>query len=132
MANAIIGQLKNENVCEYTIDLVARACVNVQPDNLKIGEPFIKVNHNCVIGLTYNDCAVKVTDNGLLLGNVFKDYEQKWDRMDVSPDGSYGIFRWNNEYIEILSDIGATRTIWYYSDDNYFIASTSQRMIITF
>src|SRR5699024_7391736 len=28
--------------------------------------------------------------------------------------------------------IGATRTIWYYSDDNYFIASTSQRMIITF
>src|SRR5699024_992445 len=132
MVNVIAVQVKSKKVSNHLIRRVADSCANVQPDNLNIGEPFVRVNSNLIIGLTYYNSAVKLTENGLLLGNVFEDSEDCWDKIGAFPDGSYGVFRWDNNYIEILSDIGATRTIWYYSDINYFIASTSQRMIISF
>ena len=48
------------------------------------------------------------------------------------PDGTYAIVRVDNHRIELLSDYTGMRTIWHYHDKEYFIASTSQRMIISF
>ncbi|HPJ44184.1 MAG TPA: hypothetical protein PLY21_17780, partial [Spirochaetota bacterium] len=41
-------------------------------------------------------------------------------------------FRDSERYCEIITDPVATRTIWYYHDENLFIASTSQRAIILY
>lgn len=132
MANAIIVCLKKKrNNIDDIKEKVNLACENVIPDNLN-DIPYIKVNKDVVVGLTYSNSTINLTENGLLLGTILEEYKFKWDRLNTAPDGSFAIFRWDNDYIELLSDVTASRTIWYLSNDEYFIASTSQRMIITF
>ncbi|MFW5804446.1 MAG: asparagine synthase-related protein, partial [bacterium] len=48
------------------------------------------------------------------------------------PDGSYALFRDGEKYCEIVSDPAASRTIWYYKNEENFVASTSQIAIIKF
>lgn len=48
------------------------------------------------------------------------------------PDGSYALFRSDQNIVELISDMIASRTIWYIKTENIFIASTSQRAIIYF
>jgi hypothetical protein len=45
------------------------------------------------------------------------------------PDGSYAIVRSDNETLEVLSDPAGSRTVWYYFDDEVFVASNSQRAV---
>lgn len=60
--------------------------------------------------------------------------EKKWADFDVKDklEGTYAIFKENEHQVKLLSDVLATRTIWYYHDEEMFIASTSQRAIILY
>jgi len=49
-----------------------------------------------------------------------------------TPDGTFAIVRVDKNRVELLSDYTGMRTIWYFHDNEYFIASTSQRMIVSF
>lgn len=70
---------------------------------------------------------------GVLLGFLYEKHSVHWDEpRKIYPDGNYALFRANEDEIEVVSDCAATRTIWYYHDDELFIASTSQRAIIMF
>ncbi len=88
-------------------DLTAYAVMNYQPSNLE-------------------------KQNSLLLGYLFDGSERWSEPLTDSPDGSYAIFRCNDAYFEAVTDPLATRTVWYYFDEDQFIASTSQRAIIMF
>lgn len=46
------------------------------------------------------------------------------------PEGSFVLFRNHGESVEITTDATASYTLWYYMDDQCFLASTSQRAII--
>ena len=75
-----------------------------------------------------------VSGNGsVLLGNIFRntknDYLQPGSAI---PDGNYALFRNDDNQVEVISDAAGTRTVWYYKDEDYFLASTSQRAIIMF
>ncbi|PWT94108.1 MAG: hypothetical protein C5B54_00525, partial [Acidobacteria bacterium] len=68
----------------------------------------------------------------LLLGKVFNEDARWREPLTEFPDGSYALFRDNDDYCEIVSDPVASRTIWYYRDEKVFIASTSQRALVMF
>ncbi len=48
------------------------------------------------------------------------------------PDGSYALFRSDENKVELITDIVGSRTIWYVQTEDAFIASTSQRAIVFF
>ena len=48
------------------------------------------------------------------------------------PDGSYALFRSDENKVELITDVVGSRTIWYVRTEDAFIASTSQRAIIFF
>ena len=48
------------------------------------------------------------------------------------PDGSYALFRSDENKVELITDVVGSRTIWYVRMEDAFIASTSQRAIIFF
>ena len=73
-----------------------------------------------------------IRENSLLLGYLYGCYDNWNEPLTDSPDGSYAIFRVNADYFEAVSDPVASRTVWYYFDEERFIASTSQRAIIMF
>ena len=46
------------------------------------------------------------------------------------PDGSYALIRCSADEIELVADIAASRAVWYYHDDDVFLASSSQRALV--
>ena len=64
------------------------------------------------------------------MGQLFEHSQTWWKPLQEYPDGSYAIFRERNDHVEIVSDVVGSRIIWYYKDDELFIASTSQRRIL--
>lgn len=72
------------------------------------------------------------TDLAACFGFLFED-EPDWKiPFSKKPDGNYTIIRSDENHIEVVSDIVGSRTVWYYSDDGIFIASSSQQMIINY
>jgi len=70
--------------------------------------------------------------HNILLGCLYGKDEGWQNPQKEYPDGSYAIFRNSDDCLEVVSDAAASRTLWYCFDDEYFVASTSQRAIIMF
>ncbi|MFA0420413.1 asparagine synthase-related protein, partial [Vibrio splendidus] len=93
-------------------------------------------NTVCVKGksayVVINDSGVyPITDKGILCGTAILN--DNWDEVGGNlPPGDYASFRINDEYFELTTNDVGSRTVWYFKDDEYFIASTSQRAIIMF
>jgi len=66
------------------------------------------------------------------MGRLFGPKHDWWSPGAEAPDGSYALFRSNETTVELLTDIVASRTIWYVRTEKLFIASTSQRAIVFF
>ncbi len=66
----------------------------------------------------------------LLMGTLF-DHHQDWHQPGTAhPDGSFALFRGDDHAVEVLTDPGGSRTIWYFHNDDLFAASTSQLALI--
>jgi hypothetical protein len=48
-----------------------------------------------------------------------------------APDGSYVLLRHDDERLELISDALASRTVWYAQTPDLFVASTSQRALVS-
>src|SRR5690554_1782357 len=48
------------------------------------------------------------------------------------PSGDYALFREAPACLELATNSVGSRTLWYYLDDHYFLAATSQRAIVLF
>lgn len=69
---------------------------------------------------------------GIALGAVV-DRADLWGQPGGTvPEGSYAIFRANEDSVELVADALATRSIWYFHDEEWFLASNSQRALIMF
>ena len=107
-------------------------CKKLAPDNITPFEPRIVLKGDIAFGVMNPYKTLLVSGNSLLIGQIFGKNE-KWDiPLQEFPDGSYALFRDGKEFCEIVTDPVASRTIWYYLDENVFIASTSQRAIIMY
>ncbi len=65
------------------------------------------------------------------LGAIAGEPLDMFEPLSPKPNGTYALCRVNRLYVEVLADYTASRTVWYYHDDNLFAASTSQRLIIS-
>ena len=69
-------------------------------------------------------------EQSVCLGYMVPGEKEWWIPGSKTPDGTFALFRANDEVVEVLSDYLASRSIWYYCDDEVFMASTSQRALI--
>lgn len=110
-----------------------KICEVLEPDNIvsQLDHRVLTNNHIAFAIMNYQPSIIE-KKNSLLLGYLY-DRCERWDepRTDF-PDGSYTLFRDNDDYLEVAIDAVGSRTIWYYFDENWFIASTSQRAIVMF
>lgn len=114
---------------------LGRICVNLVPDNI---EPDPKkhtvfVTDNIAYAICMDKGAFDTNELSLLAGTLFEEDSINWSEPRGSyPDGNYALFRVNQDEVEIVSDCAATRTVWYYHDDELFVASTSQLAIVMY
>jgi hypothetical protein len=100
---------------------------NIQPNPLKL------ISADKIIAAIFNPMKNIMIDGGsICLGSLMKPYGEWYKPLGDIPDGNYALIRSNEKYVEIISDVVASRTMWYYHDEDIFIGSTSQRAIIYF
>ncbi|MBN1789463.1 MAG: hypothetical protein JW830_03125 [Bacteroidales bacterium] len=109
------------------IDTISR---NLIPDNIA-GNQTRVIQNGSLAYFVFNPVqTIHVQDTSVCLGHMANIEHEWWLPGSGIPDGTFALFRTNNEVSETISDKLASRTIWYYSDINVFIAATSQRAII--
>jgi asparagine synthetase B (glutamine-hydrolysing) len=113
-------------------DKISKICDKISPDNIEVALPKVVVNDNFAYGIMNPTNTLLIKDNSLLMGQIMGD-DSNWDvPKEKFPDGSFSLFRDGKDYCELVTDAVASRTIWYYKNDELFIASSSQRAIILF
>jgi hypothetical protein len=102
----------------------------ITPDNLSPHPLKYVQTGQIAYGIINKVTSVKENEGDVLLGMTFPN-DDHWSKTCESyPDGSYAIFRSDQNFVEILTDVMASRTVWYYHDQEIFISSTSQRAIV--
>lgn len=101
----------------------------IMPDNISPAPLRIAESDGVIYGVINPSAVTREKEGGLMLGQLFQKDDRWWVPGTAVPDGSFAIFRSNAETVEVLTDVVASRSVWYYQDDSLFIASTSQRAI---
>jgi hypothetical protein len=131
MAKSVIVCFKNEvtkNLSKY-IETIPEL---ITPNNVKKNDPYVYQKRK-MFGMVINPTSSIKTDKaGSCLGVVANFSNEHWIPRIKIEEGTYALLRHDEKYVELVSDFTSTRTIWYVHTEKYFIASTSQRMIIAF
>lgn len=104
----------------------------LEPDNIVFSEPRIFMGEKELITVFNPNDSIDFYDISLCHGKMINPAGNWWKPMEDVPDGSFALYRGSSQKIEIITDIVASKTIWYYFDENIFISSTSQRAIVFF
>jgi len=104
----------------------------LMPDNISPPSPLIINDNGVFIGILNPSESLPIKNASVCMGNLIDPKDDWWQPMAEVPDGSYALFRSDENAVELASDIVASRTIWYVLTENMFIASTSQRAIVFF
>ncbi|HMO60843.1 MAG TPA: hypothetical protein PKC39_05555 [Ferruginibacter sp.] len=86
--------------------------------------------HGIAYGISAWLPGIEEKNGSVCMGLAYGDNDAWYKPNTPLPDGTYAIFRSDNNYTEAASDAAGSRAIWYYFDEEVFIASTSQRAII--
>lgn len=123
----------SKNKFQDSIDIKLREiCKRLEPDNICSKAARIVVGDDIAYGVENPPEDLLENGNSLLMGQIL-DKDEDWGIPGKKfPDGTYALFRNDQNYVEIVSDYVASRTIWYFFDENTFVAATSQRAIIMF
>ena len=118
-----------------TSDKLSALCNELLPDNIEPNSIHhtVNVNNFSAWAISVDHSTFKRSSDSVLAGVIFESPDFDWTIPGADrPDGSYAIFRSNEEEVEFISDDSGSRTIWYYSDNDYIIGSTSQLAIIRY
>jgi len=132
MANAVFLYFRDPNTKLYTSKDIEVLSKRLTPDNIfPVPNHVIDENGSFIGIFNYND-VVPVKSSSICIGNLINPNADWWKPGAAVPEGSFALFRSNQESLELVTDPLASRTIWYIQTNTVFIASTSQRAIVYF
>lgn len=109
---------------------VSAAVQKLVPDNIADAPCRLYDNGNIIYGISNYSKSIEEKEGSVCMGVAYAPTEDWCQPNSSRPDGTYAIFRQNDDCVEIVADAVASRSIWYYIDDNLFISGTSQRAVI--
>lgn len=108
---------------------VAAAASRLVPDNVS-SVPLLFEAEGAALAVVVPSPVLRHSGASAYVGHLDGAGEAWWKPGAPVPDGAYALFRSDRGAIELLTDVCATRTIWYCRTDELFVASTSQRAIV--
>ncbi|MDB5119315.1 MAG: hypothetical protein JWN56_533 [Sphingobacteriales bacterium] len=109
---------------------IAHASTRILPDNISPNKTKVIEKEGVIYAIFNPVDSIIEADGNVLLGGIYGN-DKEWGKLEQPiPDGSFALFRGNDTSIEVASDAAGSRSVWYYNDDELFIASTSQRAIV--
>lgn len=129
MARLIYVCLRDPSQTAATAGAVKAIAARLRPDNLPEVAPRILTSGGIVAGISDASDLIAVRGTNLAAGHVVE--RDAWERPGTGrPDGAYALFRSDDTAVEVVSDMLASRTVWYAMTDEMFVAATSQRAIV--
>ena len=107
-------------------------CRRMEPDNIDANPPLVCAKNKTAYGVMNPNQTILSSSENLLLGALFGDNLNWKEPLTDFPDGSFALIRSDNKTVEAVTDPVASRSIWYYHDENEFVAATSQRAIVMY
>ncbi len=128
LAGFIIVCARDRSATPFTVADLRRCALALGPDTIEPNPPDLYSEDGLVRAVVNPVAGVLVEPRGVCLGALFE--EADWATVGVArPDGTYAIVRHDARALELVSDVFASRTVWYVHDDDLFLASTSQRAL---
>lgn len=113
-------------------ELMRRAALGarrITPENCNVKPPRILDGGRSIVAVMNPSGTVSLEPGCICLGHV---NDARWNEVGTTkPEGTYAICRSDGRTVELLSDATASRTLWYYMDEEIVLASTSQRWLAT-
>ncbi len=106
-------------------------CARLAPPNARAGEPLLWQRGGMTVALIDPPTRARIVDGGAYVGVLAPTASAWWRTGSPPPDGLYALCRHDDGAVEILSDAVATHTVWYAKTDQLFLASTSQRALVS-
>ena len=122
-------------------DRLRRAALRLAPPEVPLREPRALESAG-VVAVVANPTAEGVflrgdeapsgalPDGAICVGGLFGARGSWWQTGADVPEGTYALARWDADRVELVTDICATRTLWYAYTGEAFLASTSQRALV--
>jgi len=111
---------------------VTKVCKSITPSNIQPSEPYVKHSAGVITAIVNPNKSILYNGNSFLLGAIQEENKNWYQPCEDYPIGTFALFRDNPGHSEAVSDAAGSRSIWYYLNEELFIASTSQRAIIQF
>lgn len=97
---------------------------------LSLKEPDTHVCGQISTAMLGGDELVERADRAFCFGILLRDQKQ-WAKVGGgTPEGAYALVRYNDKTVELVTDMVASRAIWYAVTEEKFIVSTSQLAVI--
>ncbi len=131
MSKLVYVCTRNPKDCSRLVPAIMSACAAIGADNIVSRPTKIVENGGIAFGLANPAATVRINGHSIALGHI-DDSGDRWSVAGTEvPDGNFAMFRADEDWVELISDIVGSRTIWYYKDEKIFLASTSQRAIVS-
>jgi hypothetical protein len=130
MARLVLVASRNKQELPFDWKDLEALSLRLAPDNITLAAPRIIDGGGVLTAILNPPKRLSVRGCSVCAGGLFDEDENWWKPGFAIPDGSYALFRTDDQTIELVTDIVASRTFWYARTEDLFIASTSQRAII--
>lgn len=109
---------------------IAAGANSISPRSSGVRPPYLYATGRILVGVTNPSTTVLTNGPNVCVGHV--SGSARWQQVGGEmPEGTYAICRADAHTLELLADEAASRTLWYYMDDQVLLASTSQRWLVT-
>jgi hypothetical protein len=103
----------------------------LMPDNFATRAPAVARRAGVTAVVFEPSSAARLEGESIFLGTFFGSSGEWWRPGTEPAQGCYALLRSDASCAELVADAAATRTIWYAMTPELFVASTSQRAIVT-
>jgi len=111
-------------------DQLRRCADLLRPRGIESRAPTVIVEQGLALAVADASGTAPVHASSIYAGCILDTPGEWWRPGATPPDGTYALCRSSADQVEIVTDVIASRTVWYYHDDDIFLASTSQRPLI--
>lgn len=132
MSKALLICYRNPVIPDEIDGKIKELSGRLEPDNISFHPPSIISKEKLRMVLFNPNDSNHVQDTGICLGNMIHPSPGWHMPGSEVPEGTFALYRADSSTVEIITDMVASRTIWYYFDETVFLASSSQRAIVFF
>jgi hypothetical protein len=131
MAGLIVACWRDRSVARFGRAELELVAARLSPDNSLPAPPRITTAPGIAVAVVNPRSDAHLHDEAACIGALLRPHDG-WRRPGApAPDGTFVLCRHDEDAVEVATDTLASRTLWYYADDEVFLASTSQRAVVT-